>query len=146
MIAATNTPAVLAAKAATKTIPTSSKWPATRSDWASLPALTSRAVTLRVSPNERGYGAEAAAIAARAGPHRKGRGPSGQPSQSHCSETQLREVRSAARTLGLDLHVLNASTESDFEVIFANLIQLRAGGLVIAADPLFAGRSKQLGN
>ena len=67
------------------------------------------------------------------------------PANPTVAETQLREVRSAARTLGLDLHVLNASTESDFEVIFANLIQLRAGGLVIAADPLFAGRSKQLG-
>ena len=67
------------------------------------------------------------------------------PANPTVAEIQLREVRSAARTLGLDLHVLNASTERDFEVIFANLIQLRAGGLVIAADPLFAGRSKQLG-
>lgn len=67
------------------------------------------------------------------------------PANPAVAEIQLREVRSAARTFGLDLHVLNASTERDFEVIFANLIQLRANGLVIGADPLFAGRSKQLG-
>ena len=67
------------------------------------------------------------------------------PANPTVAEIQLRTVRSAARTLGLDLHVLNASTERDFEVIFASLIQLRAGGLVIAADPLFAGGSKQLG-
>ena len=67
------------------------------------------------------------------------------PANPTVAEFQLSEVRSAARTLGLDLHVLNASTERDFEVIFANLIQLRTGGLVIGADPLFAGRSKQLG-
>ena len=36
---------------------------------------------------------------------------------------------SAARTLGLKLHVLNAGSDRDFESVFANLIQLQAGGL-----------------
>src|SRR5947208_16270759 len=36
--------------------------------------------------------------------------------------------QAAAHALGLDLHVLNASIESDFDGVFANLIQLRAGG------------------
>jgi putative ABC transport system substrate-binding protein len=67
------------------------------------------------------------------------------PANPAVAEIQLREVRSAAHTFGLGLHVLNASTERDFEVIFANLVQLRANALVIGADPLFAGRSKQLG-
>ena len=53
-------------------------------------------------------------------------------------------MQAAARTLGLELHVLNASTERDFDGVFAKLIQLRAGGLVIGADPFFTSRSEQL--
>ena len=67
------------------------------------------------------------------------------PANPTVAETQSREVQSAARTLGLELHVLNASTERDFDAVFANLIQLRVGGLVIGADPFFTSRSKQLG-
>jgi ABC-type uncharacterized transport system substrate-binding protein len=61
------------------------------------------------------------------------------------TEILSREVRSAADTLGLELHVLNATAETDFDAVFANIIQIHAGGLVIGADPLFASRSKQLG-
>jgi putative ABC transport system substrate-binding protein len=51
---------------------------------------------------------------------------------------------SVAHTLGLELHVLNASTERDFDSVFANLIKLRAGGLVINPDAFFSARSEQL--
>lgn len=67
------------------------------------------------------------------------------PANPTVAETQSREAREAAHALGVDLHVLNASTERHFDAVFASLIQLRAGGLVIAADPLFSSRSKQLG-
>jgi putative tryptophan/tyrosine transport system substrate-binding protein len=60
------------------------------------------------------------------------------------TEVALRSSQVVARTLGLDLHVLNASTESDFDGVFANLIQLRAGGLIIAPDPFFTSRQEQL--
>jgi putative tryptophan/tyrosine transport system substrate-binding protein len=60
------------------------------------------------------------------------------------TETNTKELQAAARTLGVELHVLNASTERDFDAVFAKLIQLRAGGLVIGADNLFASRVKQL--
>jgi len=53
-------------------------------------------------------------------------------------------VLSAAHTLGLQLHVLKASAERDFDGVFANVIQLRAGGLVIGGDPFFTGRQEQL--
>jgi putative tryptophan/tyrosine transport system substrate-binding protein len=46
-------------------------------------------------------------------------------------ELQTRVVLSAAKTFGLELHVLSASTERDFDAVFAKLIELRAGGLVI---------------
>jgi putative tryptophan/tyrosine transport system substrate-binding protein len=60
------------------------------------------------------------------------------------SATLSSDMISVARTLGLELHVLNASAEGDFEGAFAKLIELRAGGLVINPDPLFVARSEQL--
>jgi len=38
----------------------------------------------------------------------------------------------------------NASSDQDFGAVFASLVQLRAGGLVIGADPLFNSRGEQL--
>jgi putative tryptophan/tyrosine transport system substrate-binding protein len=48
-----------------------------------------------------------------------------------------RNVQAAARTLGLQLHILHASTEHDFDTVFATLAQLRAGGLVIGGIEIF---------
>jgi len=66
------------------------------------------------------------------------------PANRALADPAMRELQAAARTLGLQLHVLNASTEREFEAVFANLIQLRAAGLVIVSDPFFTGRSEQL--
>jgi putative tryptophan/tyrosine transport system substrate-binding protein len=51
----------------------------------------------------------------------------------------------AARTLGLEIHVLHASADHDFDTVFATLVQLRADALVIGPDPYFITRSEQLG-
>ena len=48
-----------------------------------------------------------------------------------------RNVQAAARTLGLQLHILHASTEHDFDTVFATLVQLRASGLVIGGIEIF---------
>ena len=56
-----------------------------------------------------------------------------------------REVQTAARTLGLELHVLNAGSEHDLDQAFATLSQLQAGGLVIATYGYFVSRPAQLG-
>ena len=56
-----------------------------------------------------------------------------------------REVQTAARTLGLELHVLNASSEHDLDQAFATFSQLQAGGLVIATHSYFVSRPAQLG-
>ncbi len=67
------------------------------------------------------------------------------PANPTVAETQSKVLQAAARSLGLKLHVLYASTERDFGSVFATVVQLRAGGLVIgAADPFFIGRSEQL--
>ena len=60
------------------------------------------------------------------------------------ADTELRNVEAAARTLGVQLHVLSASTEHDFDNIFRTLVQLRAGGLVIGPDPFFNTQQEQL--
>jgi len=61
------------------------------------------------------------------------------------TDTEMRDLQAAARTLGLQLHILHASTERDFDMVFASLHQLRAGALVISGtDPFLVTRSKQL--
>jgi putative ABC transport system substrate-binding protein len=59
--------------------------------------------------------------------------------------TVSKELQAVADTLGLRLHVLHANTEADFEAAFATAAQLRAAALVIGADPLFSSHAAQLG-
>ncbi len=66
------------------------------------------------------------------------------PAEPAVAENRTKVTMSAARTLGLKLHVLNASSDRDFESVFANLIQLHAGGLVIGGGAFLTGKSKQL--
>ena len=67
------------------------------------------------------------------------------PTSPFIAESISKDLQSAARALGLQLHILNASTERDFDTVFANLAQLRADALVIAPDAMFISRSEQLG-
>jgi ABC-type uncharacterized transport system substrate-binding protein len=66
------------------------------------------------------------------------------PADTALAETETRETLAAARTLGLELHVLHASSEQEFDAAFENVVQLRAGGLVIATSALFTSHSSQL--
>jgi len=50
------------------------------------------------------------------------------------TDTLSKNLQAAARTFGLQLHVLNASTERGFDTVFATLDQLRADGLIIGSD------------
>jgi putative tryptophan/tyrosine transport system substrate-binding protein len=66
------------------------------------------------------------------------------PSSPELAEPQSQELQVAARSLGLQLHVLNASTEREIDMAFATVVQLRPGGLVIVPDPFFTNRSERL--
>jgi putative tryptophan/tyrosine transport system substrate-binding protein len=66
------------------------------------------------------------------------------PTSPVLAEAETRDLQAAARTLGLTLRVLHASSEQEIDTAFTTLVQLRVGALVIAADPLFNSRSEQL--
>ena len=145
VIAAPTTPAALAAKAATATIPivfTTAGDPIRLGLVASLnrPGGNVTGVTLlfvEVAPKRLELLHELI-------PAARVMGLLVNPANPSIAEGNASGALSAARTLGLELHVLNASTEADFDAVFASLIQLRAGGLVIGGDPFFTSRQEQL--
>jgi putative tryptophan/tyrosine transport system substrate-binding protein len=59
-------------------------------------------------------------------------------------EADTRQADEAAHALGLQIDVLHASTEHELESAFSILLQRRAGGLVIAADAFFSGKSAEI--
>ena len=66
------------------------------------------------------------------------------PASPFNAERLSTDTQIAARTLGLQLYVLHASTESDFDTVSASLVQMRAGALVINNDAFFLNRIEQL--
>jgi putative tryptophan/tyrosine transport system substrate-binding protein len=66
------------------------------------------------------------------------------PTSRVLAEAQSQDLGDAARRLGLQLHVLRASTDSELNSAFATLAQLRVGGLVISSDAFFYTRTAQL--
>jgi len=145
VIAATGTPAMLAAKAATTAIPIVFT---TGTDPVQLGVVTSlnrpggnvtgvTTLNVEVAPKRLELARElipgtstVAVLINRTNPE---------------TETELRIMQTAASALGLQLHVLDASTEHDFDTIFAALHQTPARVLVIAgADPFLISRSEQL--
>ena len=59
-------------------------------------------------------------------------------------EVETRDMLEAARTRGLRVHVLKASTERDLEAAFAALVQPRAGALLVSGDPFFDSQREKL--
>ena len=66
------------------------------------------------------------------------------PADGAFAQTQVREMLSAARYRKVELHVLNARSESDFDAVFAEIKRLRVGGLVIGAGSIFISGRKKL--
>jgi putative ABC transport system substrate-binding protein len=60
------------------------------------------------------------------------------------AEALWSDAEAAARTLGVQLHVLHASNDHDFDTVFDKVVQLRAGALVIGPDPFLFNRNEQL--
>ena len=145
VIAALNTPAALAAKAATTTIPVVFEM---GSDPVRLGVVNSLSrpggnvtgvtqLNVEVAPKRLELLHELAPTAASIALLVN-------PTEPTLAKTITRSLKAAALRLGLELYVLNASAESDFDEVFAKLIQLRAGGLVIGGGPFLIARQEQL--
>jgi putative ABC transport system substrate-binding protein len=145
VIAATSTPAAVVAKAATTTIPivfTTADDPVRLGLVASLNrpggnVTGATQATVEVAPKQLQLLHELV-------PKARVMALLVNPAIPTLADSSTRALQAAARTLGLNLHVLNASTEGEFNGVFAKLIQLRAGGLVIGSDPFFTSRTEQL--
>jgi len=60
------------------------------------------------------------------------------------SEPLIRVVQEAGYAKGVQLQILNATSESEIETPFAMLVQMHAGALLVGTDPFFFGRREQL--
>jgi ABC-type uncharacterized transport system substrate-binding protein len=145
VLAATSTPAALAAKAATTTVPTVFTT-ATNPVELGLVASLSRPggnvtgatqLTVEIGPKRLELVRELIPTATVVGLLVNPTNP--------IARTLSRDLEAAARTLGLELNVLHASTERDIDEAFATFVQRRVSVVVFAADSFFNSRSKQLG-
>jgi putative tryptophan/tyrosine transport system substrate-binding protein len=59
--------------------------------------------------------------------------------------SQVNEFQTAAHSLGLQLEILQASTEAELDAAFATAAKAAAGGLIIGSDAFFNGKSRNLG-
>jgi putative ABC transport system substrate-binding protein len=146
VIAATSTPAALAAKTATSTIPIVFE---TGGDPIKLGLVTS---LNRPGGNITGAASLAVEVMAAKGlellheliPAGRVVGLLVNPNNPTAAEAQEREFLATVHTLGLEARVLNASTERDLDAVFAKLVELRVAGLVIGADAFFTSHSERL--
>jgi putative tryptophan/tyrosine transport system substrate-binding protein len=60
------------------------------------------------------------------------------------ADSLSKSLRAAAHTLGLELHLLEASTDHDIDAAFARLAELRVGGLLVGADVFIITREEKL--
>jgi putative ABC transport system substrate-binding protein len=65
------------------------------------------------------------------------------PNQPAAS-AQEDEVATAARVLGLKVHVVHASNEAEIDTAFSNCVEMGVGGLLVTADALFFSRYKEI--
>jgi putative tryptophan/tyrosine transport system substrate-binding protein len=146
VIAATSTPAALAAKAATSTIPIVFE---TGGDPIKLGLVTS---LNRPGGNVTGAASMVTEVISAKGlellheliPAARVVGLLVNPNNPALAEAYEREVLRAARTLGLEVHVLNAGAEREFDGVFAKIDELRASALIIGADGFFGSHSEKL--
>jgi putative ABC transport system substrate-binding protein len=66
------------------------------------------------------------------------------PANAEVTEPTLRDVEAAARTMGLQIQVLNANTSREIDAAFATVVRERPDALFVGASPLFVGRRVQL--
>jgi putative ABC transport system substrate-binding protein len=68
------------------------------------------------------------------------------PANATSAETTLRDVEPAARAIGLQIKLLNTSSGSEIDAVFATFVRERPDALLVGADALFTSRRVQLAN
>ena len=68
------------------------------------------------------------------------------PANATTAETTLRDVAAAARVMGLQIQVLNASTSREIDAAFATFVRERPDAVFVGLDAFFNGRRLQLAN
>jgi len=66
------------------------------------------------------------------------------PANAPTAEATLRDIPEAARAIGLQIQVLNATTTPEIDAAFATIVRDRADALFVAPDAFFAARRGQL--
>ncbi|MFY9837253.1 MAG: ABC transporter substrate-binding protein [Xanthobacteraceae bacterium] len=145
VIAATSTPAAIAAKAATSTIPVVFETASDPIQLALVPSLN------RPGGNVTGVTQTNVEVAPKrlellheVLPSATVLGLLINPTDPALANAQLKDFLSAAHTLNVELHVLNSGTDSELDKAFADLKELQASGLVISTDPFFTSRPDKL--
>jgi putative tryptophan/tyrosine transport system substrate-binding protein len=145
VIIAATTPAALAAKAATATIPIVFNTP---DDPVSVGLVASLARpdgnATGVHQFNAGLGAKQLGLLRELIPSAARVGLLVNPNNSIAAETMTREVRAAAATMGVEIGVVQARDRSEIGDAFATLVRNRADALVVGADSFFLGRRLQL--
>jgi putative tryptophan/tyrosine transport system substrate-binding protein len=145
VIAATSTPAALAAKAATKTIPIVFEIGGDPIKLGLVASLNRPGGNVTgVTQLTAGLVAKKLEMLHELLPTAKTAALLVNPASPSNAEEQIREATSAAQMLGLEFHVLKASTEEQLDAVFTNLGQLRAGGLVVGGEAFFTSHMSQL--
>jgi putative ABC transport system substrate-binding protein len=144
VMAATSTPAALAAKAATSAIPivfTTAADPIAVGlvDSLSRPSGNATGVNIYVSR----LGAKRLELLRELVPNAAVIGMLVNPSFPD-AESQSEDVKEAARTLGQQIHVVNANSEGDFTRAFSTFIEMKADALLVSTDGLFLSHREQL--
>jgi putative ABC transport system substrate-binding protein len=144
VIAATTTPAALAAKAATSAIPIVFT--------GAVDAIAAGLVVNinRPSSNATGVNFYISALGAKRLelmheliPNAAAIGMLVNPNYAD-AKSQWNDVKEAARAIGLQVHVVNASSEGDFDKVFATLVQLKVDALLVGSDSFLFNRRNQL--
>jgi putative tryptophan/tyrosine transport system substrate-binding protein len=145
VIAATSTPAALAAKAATKTIPIVFEMGGDPIKLGLVASLNRPGGNVTgVTQLNAGLVPKELEILHELLPMAKTVALLVNPANSALAEEEIKEATSAAQMLGLELHVLKASTEEQLDTVFANSSQSRAGGLVVGGEAFFTSHTGQL--
>jgi putative ABC transport system substrate-binding protein len=146
VIAATSTPAAIAAKAATTAIPIVFETAADPIQLGLVPSLNRPGGNITgVTQTNVEIAPKLLELVHELVPTASVLGLLINPADQALAEVQLKDFTPAARTLGVELHVVNASDDRELETAFATLSQLKVVGLVISTDPFFTSHSAMLG-